>query len=802
MDNPYHPSPSAVLARLRSLSIFFLPKDLADALTFTTPEVLLQSSTQHLISSTTHEPADSKNNDVPDKVLSIPLQIVPSCRTCGVKSFTSVNSQREHVKSSWHLYNLKQQLLESNAAPVSFLQFQEMLHHAATTSSKEATSSADTHTDLGHSFQTSNADSSMVLYNNSQVAVQTLIKQLETNVKEAKVARSSDPRLLRQKMIQQQQLQEFSRSPFLWFSSDLYGPSVQFGIYKNALTNKGQCDHLVEHIQSIQIPVPPPPPKKARIRRAARAKALQQKQKLERPEETEQDPALILQEGLEREVEELKEPKASDPIDNAVCEEPSTLAQFPETSPRYWTLILIGGGHFAGMVIDVRGVARKPHSQGSHARELKIVVHKTFHRYTVRRKNGGAQSSFGAAKSAGAMVRMYNERALKLEVRELLESWSDWIMQSECVFMHAPGNNKRTVFYEDSVMNRADREGILRSFPFVTRRPTLIELKRAYQELTTVKVKHSSQDDALIDTTGQDAAIMAIELKRKSNTPVVPPVKTVPISTPAVAGSLLKLAELVKKGRVDAIDNYLARTGFNPSQLLPTSPRHEYDQRRTPTLLHLASLHGQARVVQQLLEKHGADPTATIPSLVMHMDRNLEPVSEELLDLAIHAKPWTAYDLAKDKETRNAFRRAMAKMPDAWDWVGLARVPSALTPEMETESKRHTKSKHKSKGKSNRNEKTQEPDTVLLNESSVETEFHPSKTPCPTVEERMAADREKRAMAAEIRRAAQISARAKQLVKPKGKDECTSCGSDLGALSPFERFGHQCDKQSSFKGRS
>jgi len=43
---------------------------------------------------------------------------------------------------------------------------------------------------------------------------------------------------------------------------------------------------------------------------------------------------------------------------------------------RYWTLIMIGGGHFAGVVMDLAGQV------SSHGRDMKVVAHKTFHRYT------------------------------------------------------------------------------------------------------------------------------------------------------------------------------------------------------------------------------------------------------------------------------------------------------------------------------------------------------------------------------------------------------------------------------------
>lgn len=61
---------------------------------------------------------------------------------------------------------------------------------------------------------------------------------------------------------------------------------------------------------------------------------------------------------------------------------------------------MLGGGHFAGAVFE-----------GD-----KIVLHKTFHCYTVRARQGGSQSSkdnkSGGSKSAGASLRRYNEQSL------------------------------------------------------------------------------------------------------------------------------------------------------------------------------------------------------------------------------------------------------------------------------------------------------------------------------------------------------------------------------------------------------
>ncbi|CAG8606049.1 15942_t:CDS:2, partial [Funneliformis caledonium] len=46
-------------------------------------------------------------------------------------------------------------------------------------------------------------------------------------------------------------------------------------------------------------------------------------------------------------------------------------------NPRLWTMIMIGGGHFAALILDVT-----KNSNVIHAKEVKAIVHKTFHRYT------------------------------------------------------------------------------------------------------------------------------------------------------------------------------------------------------------------------------------------------------------------------------------------------------------------------------------------------------------------------------------------------------------------------------------
>ncbi|CAH1237947.1 ANKZF1 [Branchiostoma lanceolatum] len=141
-----------------------------------------------------------------------------------------------------------------------------------------------------------------------------------------------------------------------------------------------------------------------------------------------------------------------------------------------WTILMIAGGHFAGAVFN----------------KSELVVHKTFHRYTVRAKRGTAQgardSKQGGShpKSAGANLRRYNEAALNEDIRQLLVSWSDHLKSSHKIFVRAPSYNKATFFGgKDAPLDRTDSKVV--TVPFATRRPTLKEVTRVHEELSTIE---------------------------------------------------------------------------------------------------------------------------------------------------------------------------------------------------------------------------------------------------------------------------------------------------------------------------
>ena len=317
-----------------------------------------------------------------------------------------------------------------------------------------------------------------------------------------------------------------------------------------------------------------------------------------------------------------------------------------DIGPHYF-LCMIGGGHFAAMVVALAPKTGKKHT-GVDERSATVIAHKTFHRYTTRRKQGGSQSANdnakGNAHSAGSSIRRYNEAALTNEVRELLLSWKSMIDTAELIFVRATGStNRRTLFgpYEGQVLRNNDPRN--RGFPFSTRRATQKELMRAFVELT--RVKQSTIDEAAL------AALNAPQTESTTPTPAPakpkPPKPSKEEETATLHTS--QIIPLIKRSKVPALLNYLKTNNIPPTFTFFPENHH------TPTPLHLAASLNSAPIVLALLTKAGTDPT------IMNDDAR------------------TPFTLAGDRATRDAFRVARSELGEtAWDWEK-AGVPTALS---------------------------------------------------------------------------------------------------------------------------
>ncbi|KAJ2382305.1 hypothetical protein GGI23_007394, partial [Coemansia sp. RSA 2559] len=139
----------------------------------------------------------------------------------------------------------------------------------------------------------------------------------------------------------------------------------------------------------------------------------------------------------------------------------------------HWAVMSLNGGHFGAAVFDNHTGA--------------IVAHKTLHRYTTRRKQGGSQSREDnakgrAANSAGAQIRRYNEQKLMEEIRDIVQQWSELLKKCTRVFVRVPRANRK-----DFPLDWSDER--IRSVPVPMVRPTLAELQRVYAKITFVKIR-------------------------------------------------------------------------------------------------------------------------------------------------------------------------------------------------------------------------------------------------------------------------------------------------------------------------
>lgn len=346
-----------------------------------------------------------------------------------------------------------------------------------------------------------------------------------------------------------------------------------------------------------------------------------------------------------------------------------------EIGPHYF-LCMIGGGHFAAMIVALAPKIVK--KAGLEERSATVIAHKTFHRYTTRRKQGGSQSandsSKGAAHSAGSSLRRYNEAALTSEVRDLLQSWKTMIDSADLIFVRATGStNRRTLFgpYEGQVLRNSDPRN--RGFPFSTRRATQKELLRAFIELT--RIKQSTIDEANIVALGD-----SLESRTPSATALPQPSKTIINSKKDEVASLhtSQITSMVKRSKIPALLNYL-KTNNIPSAFMFSPPNHH-----TPTPLHLAASLNAAPIVTALLTRASADPT------IMNDDAR------------------TPFSLAGDRATRDAFRLARFEIGESiWDW-DKAGVPPALTKTALEERETRERSEKAAKEKAESERRTME----------------------------------------------------------------------------------------------
>jgi hypothetical protein len=153
---------------------------------------------------------------------------------------------------------------------------------------------------------------------------------------------------------------------------------------------------------------------------------------------------------------------------------------------------------------------------------------------------------------------------------------------------------------------------------------------------------------------------------------------------------------MINKGRLDALVIFWEREGSNLGGI--DTPIPEWTGEKRASLLQVASTTRHEDVISWLLESARADPTIDVPLRGPNEkedDGTQSTSSDAPLPSTMAGSRRTAYDLAQTRAVRNIFRRCAAAHPDWWDWLGAARVPSALSHEMEEEQEEKKKIRRK-----------------------------------------------------------------------------------------------------------
>ena len=206
-------------------------------------------------------------------------------------------------------------------------------------------------------------------------------------------------------------------------------------------------------------------------------------------------------------------------------------------------------------------------------------------------------------------------------------------------------------------------------------------------ELTRVKVSHLTEDALR----AQDEAYIA-SLPKSKTVPMAPAPEPEKPKQPklskeeeTIREKWARLLEMITKGRLDPLKTFWEREETVIGGVDGIIP--EWTGERRGTLLQVASQAGQEEVTRWLLEEAHADPTVAVPVGGANARQEDEDGHDSDTSEAPSALPAgarrTAYDLAHTRGVRNAFRRCAADHPEWWDWFGAARVPSALSKEME-----------------------------------------------------------------------------------------------------------------------
>lgn len=278
----------------------------------------------------------------------------------------------------------------------------------------------------------------------------------------------------------------------------------------------------------------------------------------------------------------------------------------------------------------------------------------------------------------GAQLRRHGEKSLRDEVQNLLKLWSGSINSCGQIYISAPKSMQNIIFDESLDLFSKNDARIIR-VPFQITKPSLEEILTVHYRCRGIFMAKNIQNfDAgsvefneegkkteeisvvkSVELSGKDFTSNRASLQENFDQLIINPIsKSIYdiCSQQNESSAIKKITELENNHEIDQpLDFYLN---------LP----HSIEDLMTP--LHISSMEGKSQLVMFLLRK-GSDPTK----------------------LDVRGRP--AYFIAKNKETRDSFRRYRGEVEEnLYDW-NAAGIPTALNDEIEKAQREKEKEKKK-----------------------------------------------------------------------------------------------------------
>ncbi|CAI6347589.1 unnamed protein product [Macrosiphum euphorbiae] len=394
------------------------------------------------------------------------------------------------------------------------------------------------------------------------------------------------------------------------------------------------------------------------------------------------------------------------------------------SSKPMWFIVMLGGGRFSAAIF-----------KGEEA-----IVHKTFHSYTVRAKQGGSQStqdrSKGGCKSAGASLRRYNEASQLKHIQEILSSWLPHIKLCDLIFYRAIGPNNRNILFGGSNPLIDKNDSRLCQIPFGTKKATFAEVQKVCNQLSTVLVYDSKE---IINNSIKNYILKLFKKRKntKSRTKkiVEKPIKDLQNSNEKVSENI----QLSSTSDSSENDNENKTVEFPQSKILcenndsvvkndsKNKKRKKRKKKPKDTIVKCAEVEEVKKLLLKTIEEKNSEALSkyllledthssiTKEYLEKSLNETIDESNNTLLHLAstycLHDHIYlllqhgsnpinknkdakTPYELAPDKSTRKVFRKFMAVFPDKYDY-DKSRLPGPLTEELQEELKERKKAKQK-----------------------------------------------------------------------------------------------------------